>query len=191
MWIRCNVLKTCLTFFSLVVSLQPNVFRYLVGFKIWILFFQVRMEKKILFLITPKTCLDPKRSLSKNKLSKNCSFSFHCVLLKIVLFDIESYFKRDVNGRRCFLTVDVPWALVPLEPGAGAYIFFKVVLHVLLVETFVCLVCWGFVCSWFCVGFFFFFSAASTGLSLSQNGHQFLVQANHYFKVAISYSDVV
>lgn len=146
------------------------------------------MEKKIFFHITPKTCLDPKRSLSKNKLSKNCYLSFHCVLLKIVLFDIESYFKRDVNGRGGFLT-GCSLGVGPTRTWSRCLYFFKVVLHVLLVETFVCVVCCVFVCSWFCVGFCF--SAASTGLSLSQNGHLFLVQANHYFKIAISYSDVV
>lgn len=64
-----------------------------------------------------------------------------------------------------------PWALVPLEPGRGGYIFLKVFLYVLLVQT-----------------FGVFFSAVSVGLSLSQNDHLFFIAINHYIKNAINYS---
>lgn len=124
------------------------------------------MEEKILFLITPESCLDPKRCLSKNKLSKNCCLLFHCVLLKIVHFDIKNYLKRDVNGRGSFLT-GCCLGIGPTRTWRRCLYSFKVFLHVHLVERFVCLVWWyvfvvvcWYVIVWFCgvllfISFFF------------------------------------
>lgn len=92
------------------------------------------------------------------------------ILLKIVLFGIGNYFKKCVNGSGGFLTGS-SLGIGPTGTWRRCLYFLKVVLHVLLVQTFGA-----------------FFSAVSVGLSLSQNDHLFFIEINCYFKIAINYS---